>query len=775
MSSLPGRRSDPDRDRLLRAGALTIELRARQARLDGRLLELTAKEFDLLAYLVARPGHVFSRDHLLRVVWQSTAEWQQAATVTEHVRRLRTKIETEPRRPQILRTVRGAGYRLDLPQDPHIVTDTAAPFAPGSVVHVDGRIVRADETAAAIFELGVPAELIGRQISELVSPAARTAALERMSLDGPGAQRRTLVIDLERVDGPDLTVEVTSTEFAWNGHRAQHVTFSPVRDLSTRLRRLVTGVLSEVTDAVIISDVEFHVRSWNEAAERLYGWSEPEVLGRHLLEVVQWAGDDHDVVEIRNSLERTSRWKDDGRQVTRDGSVIDVLACITLIRNDWGEPVAIVSVNRQAPAKIEDRSVATADLDDQICAGIANGEFEVYYQPVVALDDLRVVAMEALVRWNHPERGLLAPAAFIRTAEQCGSIVELGHIVIERSCAQAAEWRRSGRDVELAVNLSARQLSDPGLFDRISSVLASTGLDPAKLWLEVTETSLVEEVDQASAVLDRLAAIGVKIVIDDFGTGWASLTYLRSFPVHGLKIDRSFVAGIGSNAQDTAIARSILSLGAELGLHVTAEGIETPAQQKALRKLGCALAQGYLYGHPGPASTAPIHLAGRIAPHEVDPIHAPTVPRVVSTRPTPSALQAGMTPVRRLSIHDALAPVCDLANPDMPRPAARSRMRLADSEDRAEADITTRLLRGLLRITSAQDAAELLHATIRQLGGSLVPVAPTGEDALVLDVSLGQGPPLFVVSAPRGVDAEARHRVLAGITDDAQHAVDLIA
>lgn len=335
---------------LLRAGSLTIDLRACRARIDDRLLELTAKEFDLLAYLMARPGQVFSREQLLNEVWHSTAEWQQPATVTEHVRRLRAKIETEPRRPQILRTVRGAGYCLDIPEEPRHGPDTGIAFAPGTIVHVDGHIMRADEAAAFIFGLNVPAALIGRQISELVSLASRPA-LERLSTAPPGLERRTQLIDLERVvDGRNLTVEVASAEFLWNGNRAQHLTLTPVRDLSAQLRGLVTAVLSEVTDAVIIMDPHFHVRSWNGAAERFYGWKERDVLGGHILDIIGWISDDTDPTDIWDTLVRTSRWMGSGQFVTRDGSAASVRACTTLIRDDAGAPVAIVSVTHPSPA-----------------------------------------------------------------------------------------------------------------------------------------------------------------------------------------------------------------------------------------------------------------------------------------------------------------------------------------------------------------------------------------------------------------------------------------
>ena len=176
----------------------------------------------------------------------------------------------------------------------------------------------------------------------------------------------------------------------------------------------MTGVLGDLTDAVIITDLHFHVRSWNQAAERLYGWQAHEVLGRHILDVLQWVGDNGLLAAAWASLETKVRWHGEGRQITRDGSVIAVLATTTLVRDDSGEPIGIVSVNRPAPTAASTEAHAdSTDAEDRIRSGLADDEFEVHYQPVVALDGLHVLAVEALVRWNHPERGLLNPAAFI--------------------------------------------------------------------------------------------------------------------------------------------------------------------------------------------------------------------------------------------------------------------------------------------------------------------------------------------------------------------------
>jgi PAS domain S-box-containing protein len=388
----------------------------------------------------------------------------------------------------------------------------------------------------------------------------------------------------------------------------------PSTDPSARLRHLVTGVFSELSDAVIVTDPHLHVRSWNQAAERLYGWAEHEVLGRNLFDVVPVAEDNDALSSAMRSLEETGRWYGEGQQVARDGSLVTVSASTTLLRDDHGEPMVFVSVNRPAstlPALAAPPSPDTQDAAD-IRRGLDAHEFDVHYQPVVALDDLHIITVEALVRWNHPERGVLTPGSFIENAERSGMILELGRVVFDKACRQTAEWRRAGIDLEVAVNLSTKQLAHATLFDDITATLTTSGLDPHALWLEVTETALVEDLDEATDLLDRLTALGIRIAIDDFGTGWASLTYLKKFPVHALKIDRTFVEGVDHNSQDAAIARSILSLGNELGLLVIAEGVETIAQQSALQALRCSIAQGFLYGKPTPAASVATQRANRL-------------------------------------------------------------------------------------------------------------------------------------------------------------------
>lgn len=595
---------DPDEDDRLHTGGVAVDLRAREARVDDRLLDLTAKEFDLLAFFVARPGYTFSKSDLLRAVWRADAR-AGSATVADHVRRLRRKIEVDPSRPCILRTVPGTGYRLERPVQAAAAVAALGPDG-GSLVHVQGWIVDADPATATLLGFAGAADLVGHEIFEFATSGDMAPTRQRMVASEGRSRPRTQLIDLEHTDGTQTSVEVSSEQVVWDGGAAERLRFTPMPDVSARLRRLVTGVLSEVTDAVIITDLHFHLRSWNTAAERLYGWREDEVVGRHMLDVVHFGGDGGALAATWDDLEANGRWRGESEHITRDGSTIDVLTSTTLVRDDDGAPVLIVSVNRPGGDRATTREAQESFDDDAIRLGLANDEFELYFQPVVSLEDGTVVAREALVRWNHPTRGLLAPDAFIAAAERSGAIVELGSVVFEKACLHAAEWLRAGHDIDLAINLSGRQLSDPWLIEHMEAVLMTSGLDASNLWLEVTETSLVEEVERASEVLHRLADLGVGISIDDFGTGWASLTYLRSFPVHALKIDRSFIAGLGHNANDTAIVRSILALGADLDLFVIAEGIETAAQRDALQQMGCTMGQGYLYGRPAPPSAGAI-------------------------------------------------------------------------------------------------------------------------------------------------------------------------
>lgn len=245
--------------------------------------------------------------------------------------------------------------------------------------------------------------------------------------------------------------------------------------------------------------------------------------------------------------------------------------------------------------------IARLALERDLRQALVRDEFILHYQPKVALMTGRIVGVEALVRWRHPERGLIPPDAFIPLAEETGLIIPLGRWVLRESCTMAARWPGHGdRAPILSVNLSARQFQDPGLTEAITQVLADTGLAPDRLQLEITESVVAINIDVAATALSALKSLGVRLALDDFGTGYSSLGSLKGFPLDVLKIDKGFVAGLGHNSQDEAIVGAVIGLGHALGLVVTAEGVETAAQAHQLLALGCELGQGYYFARPLP-------------------------------------------------------------------------------------------------------------------------------------------------------------------------------
>ena len=244
------------------------------------------------------------------------------------------------------------------------------------------------------------------------------------------------------------------------------------------------------------------------------------------------------------------------------------------------------------------------ELERDLRRAIDGGELVVFYQPILDLETGEITEVEALVRWEHPERGLLQPADFIPFAESTGLILEIDRFVLERACRQAREWqRRDGPDRVLAVgvNLSGREFRVPGIVGAVADVLASTGLPSASLKLEITETVMMLEGDTAESIIRGLTGLGARVVIDDFGVGYSALNYLRRFAADTLKVDRSFVAGLGRNRADGAIITATIALARALDLSVTAEGIETREQLGLLRELGCDRGQGYLFSPAVPA------------------------------------------------------------------------------------------------------------------------------------------------------------------------------
>ena len=243
------------------------------------------------------------------------------------------------------------------------------------------------------------------------------------------------------------------------------------------------------------------------------------------------------------------------------------------------------------------RATGRLRAESDLRRAITGGELKVFYQPIVSTATEQIRGVEALVRWEHPERGLLPPSEFIPLAEDTGLIVPLGAWVLANACAEVSRWSLPA-DFHLAVNLAARQLEEEGLPDSVTAVLEQTGLPPWQLCVEITETGMMEQSDTATANLHRLHEMGIGIAIDDFGTGYSSLLRLRRFPIDLLKIDRLFVSGAGRNPDDTAILTAIVDLARTLGVSTLAEGVETPYQLEFIRSLGCQFAQGFRWSPP---------------------------------------------------------------------------------------------------------------------------------------------------------------------------------
>jgi diguanylate cyclase (GGDEF)-like protein/PAS domain S-box-containing protein len=255
-------------------------------------------------------------------------------------------------------------------------------------------------------------------------------------------------------------------------------------------------------------------------------------------------------------------------------------------------------------AEMRARALRRLELERELRQALERDELELHYQPMVSLRGGEIVGLEALVRWRHPERGLLDPGEFVEVAEESGLIEPIGRWVQESACREALAWHRlrpDERPLDISVNLSARQVTSPDLAGTIGEILTATGLDPINLRLEITESALVEESATATGNLEALSELGVGLVLDDFGTGYSSLAYLNRFPFDGLKVDRSFVEALGVEQERTAIVEAIVGMARALSLDVIAEGVENEAQLSELERLGCDYAQGHLFARALPA------------------------------------------------------------------------------------------------------------------------------------------------------------------------------
>ncbi len=291
----------------------------------------------------------------------------------------------------------------------------------------------------------------------------------------------------------------------------------------------------------------------------------------------------------------------DGKDLVRAAG-----SAVSRAKEQGGDPCQFFS------PELNVRALEALAITNKLKLALERDEFTLHYQPLVALASGRVVGAEALIRWHEPLMGLIAPATFIPLAERRGLIAEIGDWVLRQACRRAREWQQAGAPpFRVTVNLSLAQLHRPGLAARIGEILHETGLHPSLLELELTETFAMQEPEATGRVLAELGEMGVGLAIDDFGTGYSSLSHLKRFPVNRLKIDRSFIAGVPGDADDAAIARTIIAMAHSLGIKVVAEGVETAEQRAFLAAEGCEEAQGWAFGRAmPPADLLPLLLHG---------------------------------------------------------------------------------------------------------------------------------------------------------------------
>ncbi len=527
-------------------------------------------------------------------------------------------------------------------------------------------VVRSDEArprvvgANAAFRSLIDADPIGGYVDgELADRAPHEAALVATVIDGAataegiverGARRFEVRVVRHGDDIVATSIDVTERESlaAQVAYDASHDLVTGLPNAAAFIDRLAALMarpeLSGSGAAVIICDLDQYraigdalgpvaasdvLRVIGERLERRlrFGDCVARLAGDEFAVLVCDAGSDDDLITLAERLVETL-----AEPVELDQDEIYVSASAGIARfgaDDDPQRVlrdahaALSKARRIArgsvtlfDAEVRDDVVRRVEVEKALHRALRNGEFRVHYQPLVRFEGAAIVGFEALLRWEHPERGLVGPLDFIPVAEDTGLIVPIGAWVIEEVCRQAAQWQQDlpgAASLSVSVNLSARQLAHPGLVGTIADALGHAGIAPSTLLVEVTETTIMSDPVLAATILHALRSLGVRIAIDDFGTGHSSLGYLKELPVDCLKIDRSFVSGLDRDPDDRAIVGAVVSMAHALGLSVTAEGVETLEQLDLLEALGCDVGQGFYFAKPqsGEVVTAlvrhPIH------------------------------------------------------------------------------------------------------------------------------------------------------------------------
>jgi diguanylate cyclase (GGDEF)-like protein len=386
-------------------------------------------------------------------------------------------------------------------------------------------------------------------------------------------------------------------------------TFTAVLFLDVDRFKLINDTLGHRVGDRLLREAAERVRSAVRASDTVarFGGDEFAVLCEGL-------GDDRDALTIANAVHDAMRVPlvlDDGGDLLLGASIGIALARGREARRDAllrDADAAMYRAKELGRGRIEvfddrlrERLDARLRIERELRHGLEHGELRLAYQPVISLADGRIGSVEALVRWHHPERGVVSPGEFLPVAEESGLIIRLGEEVLGQACRQAAHWRAElGEDAPLPinVNLAARQLGQPGFVDVVLRIVAESGVDAHDIALEITESAVIENTLLAADTLDQLKALGFTVLLDDFGTGYSSLSYLQRLPIDVLKIDRSFISALGDGRESDAIVRAIVGIAEALRIGVVAEGIETAEQASTARALGCDSAQGFHFARP---------------------------------------------------------------------------------------------------------------------------------------------------------------------------------
>jgi diguanylate cyclase (GGDEF)-like protein len=423
-----------------------------------------------------------------------------------------------------------------------------------------------------------------QRVTDLPNRSHLTALLDQ-AIGAAGAANRQLAILVFSLDRFNTITEVLDNESG-----------------DTALREVLERTRSCINDSCLLGHLdreEFVVifEGGNTVLSRAMGMA--SLLQRTLSEPVRIQGFDFSLTASVG----ISIYPQDGLQsgaLVRHGE-----AALQQARMRGGARIEVYEA--QAHARILENLALERDLRQ----ALERQEFELFYQPQFSIGRNAIIGVEALIRWRHPERGMVSPALFIPAAEACGLIVPIGDWVLQQACAQARVWREQGLpELVIGVNVSAQQFIGEDLAPRVSAAIGANGLGPEQLKLEITESMMMQDVEHGIAVMEKLSAVGVKISLDDFGTGYSSLSNLKRFPLSELKIDQSFVRMLAPETQEAAIIKTIISLGRDLRLSVIAEGVETQAQLDFLSEAGCDAVQGYHIGKPMNAADLTARLRG---------------------------------------------------------------------------------------------------------------------------------------------------------------------